>query len=70
MAFIATLIVFSTKCRSAANLEHNLCVKFAIKLSMSSELAISCEDLGGPEKISYWEDLTLEKKFLQEGLGA
>ena len=39
------------KCRPAANLQHNLCVIFAIKFSIGSkskglEIVIPCENLG------------------------
>ena len=34
-----------TKCRSAANLAHNVCVKFTVKFSISLEIA--AEPLGG-----------------------
>ena len=34
------------KCRSAANLQHNSCVKFANKFSIGLEIAISHENLG------------------------
>ena len=36
-----------TKCRSAASLELDLCVKFAIKFSISLEIAVSHENLEG-----------------------
>ena len=37
----------NAKFRSAANLEHNSYVKFSIRFSISSEIAVSHENLGG-----------------------
>ena len=50
VAFMATLVVvsmYNTKCRSAINLEPNLCVKFAIKFSESSKIVVRAKVSGG-----------------------
>ena len=51
---MATLVVVGihTKCRSAANLEHNFYVKFEIIFSIGLEIPVSRENLGGQEFFS------------------
>ena len=47
---VVQLVCMHKKCRPEANLQHNLCVKFAIKFSIGLEIAIPHENLGEANK--------------------